>query len=168
MSLKNIATAVLLLAVIAAAVAIAVTRVRSETKQQPTYLQMEANRLATKIDMKSLEVFSETDNDWTTKYAPDKSGHFKNPKTGEYTMVEPMTCASCGQMIPTPDLPPLPRGGRGVKIDPKVASGMVKARMDFEQTYKCPKCGKPAFAPLRRPGMPSATATTPPSPAPSR
>jgi hypothetical protein len=171
MRLKNIAIAVLLLALIVAAVAITLTRVRNETKQQPTYLQLENNKLVPKIDMNSLEVFSETDSDWYSKYAPDQSGRFKNPKTGEYTVVEPMTCASCGQLIPTPaDMPPQPHPflGRG-KIDVQGAVAAAKAIMAFKLTYKCPRCGKPAFPPpTSRPQFPSSTPTTTTTPSPAK
>ena len=30
------------------------------------------------------------------------NGKYKNPETGKYTMVTPITCAACGEKIPPP------------------------------------------------------------------
>jgi len=169
MRLKNLALAALMVAIIVAAIAFTVMRVKSEVTQQPTYLELEAKKLKAKIDMNSFEVFAETDDDWLSKYAPDKSGRFKNPKTGEYTMVEPMTCASCGQLIPVPaDMPPPPHPflGRGKGVDTAGAFAAAKALAEFKLKYKCPKCGKPAFPIIQSPTMPRspnpAATTSPP------
>ena len=81
----------------------------------------EANNKVQMVDMKTFDIFTETSDDWAGKYAPDASGHYKNPKTGEYTVVKAMKCASCGQLIPVPDipadlLPVAPPEGRRVKM----------------------------------------------------
>ena len=67
----------------------------------------EANKKLDMIDMKTLEIFSEMFANWEGKYEPmpDAPDHFKNPKTGEYTVVAAMKCASCGQLIPKPEIP---------------------------------------------------------------
>lgn len=96
---------------------------------------------ADKIDNKSFEVISETLADWNSKYAPDKEGHFKNPKTGEYTMVQVMKCAACGANIPYPDLPPELRQPKGKRR----SGGLDSAIDEFLRDYKCPKCGKNAY-----------------------
>jgi len=150
MKMKVVAAA-LLIAVIAAAVIFGVIQVRNQLKGPTTYLDMKFQ----KIDMNSYEVFAETRSDWTTEYAPDASGHYKNPKTGAYTMVDMMKCASCGQPIPVPHVPPEvfsraslakytppPDSRRGPP--PEVLSRMAAAAA-WESTYKCPRCGKNAF-----------------------
>jgi hypothetical protein len=152
MKLKKIALIVLLIAVIAAAAVVAAIRVQSELKGPPLLLDQKFD----KIDMKSFEIVSETLRDWNTKYTPDASGHYKNPKTGQYTMVDVMKCASCGQLIPVPDMPLELRSnpelvkarGRGMR---EAALAMMAAREKFERNYKCPKCGRNAYPPPANP-----------------
>jgi hypothetical protein len=140
---KKIAIAVLLIAAIAVAVAVTVRRVRSELKARPPTLQVD--RKFPKIDVKSLEVFWETTSDWATQYAPDASGRYKNPATGEQTMVDVMKCASCGQLIPLPQLSPgasaLPPGQEAGR------HSAAAARAALLRDYICPKCGKHAWIP---------------------
>jgi len=79
-------------------------------------------------DIKSLEVITLPAEKWAKMLG--ENGKYRNPKTGEYTMVPVMTCAACGEKIPKPDIPP----------DASPA--------DFERylmEYKCPKCGEPAM-----------------------
>jgi hypothetical protein len=150
MTRKQIALILLLIAVIVAAVLLAVVRVRNGLKAPTPRLPSPLDRKADKIDMKSYEVFSETLRDWTTQYAPDAAGHYRNPRTGEYTMVTLMKCASCGQLIPLPELPAglvakpelvLQRGPAGQHA--RMAA--VMAIRKFQSDYKCPRCGKYAF-----------------------
>jgi predicted RNA-binding Zn-ribbon protein involved in translation (DUF1610 family) len=159
MDRKKLVVIVVLVVVIVVAVVIVMKRTSNEPPPAPV-----VGSAATKvdlIDMKTLEVFSELSTDWQTKYAPDASGHFKNPKTGEYTVVKAMKCASCGQLIPVPEtpadqLPPKPtaRGlaAKGESI--KYGEAMGKARMQLMRGYICPKCGKPA---AYRTGSPATT-----------
>ena len=90
-----------------------------------------------KIDVKTLEVVEMTLREWHGKCAPDKTGRFKNPKTGKCTMTDIMACAACGKQIPVPQLPDsalnLPEREK--------AAAMDKAR----QEYKCPRCGQSPF-----------------------
>ncbi len=146
MNRKKIALIALLIAVIAAAALVALMRVRSELKTPMVLL----DRKVQKIDMKSLEVFSETFRDWMTKYAPDMVGRYRNPRTGEYTIVEAMKCASCGQLIPVPQMPAglewKPNRGRGSGPEARAAMmAQMTAIVEFQRNYKCPKCGKNAF-----------------------
>ncbi len=99
--------------------------------------------------MKTFEVFAETVRDWATKYAPDASGRYKNPKTGEYTMVNVMKCASCGRPIPVPTLPDdlRPKSASGPRPSREASQALAAAMQKFELTYKCPLCGKNAFPP---------------------
>ena len=53
-----------------------------------------------KMDTKTMEIVTLSREDWQGKYKPDASGYYKNPKTGEYTMAEIITCARCGKQVP--------------------------------------------------------------------
>jgi hypothetical protein len=150
MNRKQIAIIPLLILVIFAAALLAAVRVRNGLKAPTPRLPSPLDRKADKIDMKSYEVFSETLRDWTTKYAPDAAGYYRNPRTGEYTMVTLMKCASCGQLIPVPELPPglvpnpelvMQRGPEGQAA----RTGAMMAVRKFQSDYKCPRCGKYAF-----------------------
>ncbi len=149
MNRKKIALIALLITVIAAAALFAVKRVQSELKGPPLLQDQKFD----KIDMKSFKIFSETLRDWTTKYTPDAVGRYKNPKTGEYTMVDAVRCASCGQLIPVPQLPAGPglnvgptRGrGRGARPTRAAILAAMQAREEFLRNYKCPRCGRNAF-----------------------
>ncbi|MGD1001518.1 MAG: hypothetical protein ABSA67_12575 [Candidatus Brocadiia bacterium] len=145
---KKIAIIVLLIAVIGVATAFTVTRILNEAGGPTLYVDQKFE----KIDMKSYEVFGETNSDWQTKYTPDASGHWKNPKTGEYTLTYMMKCASCGRPIPLPQLP--------AELRPKTASGrpsradteaIAEAMHQYELIYKCPLCGKNAFETVASP-----------------
>jgi predicted RNA-binding Zn-ribbon protein involved in translation (DUF1610 family) len=142
---KKIGIIVLLIAVIAGAVVIAVKRARSELKAQP---KLAVDQTYPKIDVKTLEVFSETLADWQTKYAPDKSGRFKNPGTGEYAMVDVMKCASCGQLIPVPQRSSATsQKGAPAKSGPEAAAAANAANQELLREYICPRCGKHVWFP---------------------
>ena len=147
MARKKIALIALLIAVIAVAAVFTVKRIRTELKNAPRSLVVDQK--FEKIDMKSLEIFAETNNDWKGKYAPDASHRYKNPKTGEYTVVETMKCASCGQTIPEPQIPPelLPKHEPGQPRAKGVNPAMAAAMEQTLRNYKCPKCGKNAWLP---------------------
>jgi hypothetical protein len=145
---KLVVIAVLVVVIV---VAVVIASKRTANVGPPVELTEAGKAKVDMIDMKTLEVFSELSTDWQTKYAPDASGHFKNPKTGEYTVVKAMKCASCGQLIPVPEtpanlLPPKPtaRGlaAKGESI--KYGQAMGMARMQVMRDYICPRCGKPA------------------------
>jgi rRNA maturation protein Nop10 len=127
MESKKIAIFAVLLAVVIVAVAIMVKR----TAGGPAVPAWVLDQQVEKIDIKSLEVITARLGDWDGKYAPDASGLWKNPKTGEYTMTGVMKCAACGQPIPVPQQP----AGKGT------APGTMANLRD----YKCPRCGKNAF-----------------------
>ena len=81
MDMKKLVAMAVLVVVIVVAVVIVVKRTSNEAPP----MTAEADKTLDMIDMKSLEVFSETPADWNGKYAADASGRHKNPKTGEYT-----------------------------------------------------------------------------------
>jgi rRNA maturation protein Nop10 len=94
-----------------------------------------------KIDDKTYEIISERVADWNSKYAPDSSGHYKNPKTGEYTISDVTTCVSCGEKIPAPVIPPVP-ANKGIKAQREG----IAVQQQIMRDYKCPKCGKNAYS----------------------
>jgi hypothetical protein len=110
-----------------------------------------------KIDYKTLEIAKESHRDWMGKYAPDASGRCKNPKTGEYSMVDAFHCRACGKLIPVPEVPPELRMGRrslpaaaggnkaAASADPRAEVGRMASFMNPRQYYKCPRCGKSPF-----------------------
>jgi len=66
-------------------------------------------------------------------------GFFKNPNTGKFTMVYPMTCASCGEKIPPPDMP---------EYNEDDMEAMMAADEEYEKALRefvCPKCNNKAF-----------------------
>ncbi len=99
MDRKKVLIIALLIAVIVAAAASIAKRTWSEL----TGPAFSVDRKITKIDMKSLEAFTETASDWEVKYAHDAIGRYKNPRTGEYTMVD-----AGGQPIALPQSPAEP------------------------------------------------------------
>jgi ribosomal protein L37AE/L43A len=56
---------------------------------------------------------------------------YKNPKTGQYTLVGVFTCANCGKDIP----------GMAVPDEATVKGDFRKMRAE----YVCPYCGKSPF-----------------------
>ena len=99
MDRKKILVVALLMAVIVVAAVSTAKRIWSERTAPALY----ADRKVQKIDMDSLEVYAETSDDWTNKYAPDAMGRYKNPKTGKYTIVN-----IGGQFLPAPQFPDEP------------------------------------------------------------
>jgi rRNA maturation protein Nop10 len=141
---KKIGVVVALVAVIVIAVVLTAKRTSSTGAPAAVKAAQEALSAAKvdKIDKTTYEIFTETAADWQSKYAPDASGHYKNPKTGEYTMTSVIKCASCGALIPAPDMP----------VEPQTAKGMDRVRLmreeqEIRHNYKCPKCGRDAYAP---------------------
>ena len=91
-----------------------------------------AGEMVKKIDFKTMEVVEQTRAKWLELHG--KLNLYKNPKTGEYTVVDMMKCASCGA-----DIPILPM------TDELFKKGFPAIRQ-AETEYKCPKCGKSPFS----------------------
>jgi len=93
----------------------------------------------TLIDRESLELFTFTMNEWSE--LSKKSAHYpvryRNPRTGGYTLVRVMRCASCGKKIPYPDVPGYTRGD---------SAAITRAL----EGYICPRCGKKALSPMAK------------------
>ncbi len=142
MGRKKIVLAAVLLVVIVVGVVITVKRTTSGSPQPPAWLM---DQKIDRIDLKTLEVMTERFGDWQGKYAPDKSCHYKSPKTGEYTMVDVMTCMACGRPIPAPEMRP-PQ--MQPPIEPQGKDKHPIGALDTPPPppdYKCPRCGKSAF-----------------------
>ena len=150
---KKIAIYVVLLAVVIGAVVLAVKRVASNPAPPSWVLAQQVQ----KIDCKTLELVSASLGDWNSKYAPQASDskRWKNPKTGEYTMVDPIKCAACGQLIPGPDYsatlrhaaPTAPAAATSNGLPPPMPASDVDMTLfqKIQREYRCPKCGKIPF-----------------------
>ncbi len=98
-------------------------------------------RSITRIDSKSFEEFTQTLGEWDK--AGEQDGMFRNPKTGEFTVTEEMTCKACGAKIPAPS-----------GLAPK---GATEAEWTtFVNAYRCPKCAKPPAGEVSQPLLPVA------------
>jgi len=127
---KKVLVSIALLVVIVVAAVFIVRHFTGRSTEMPAELKREAaGRSVEKIDQKTLEVMTKTLGEW--EKLGSKGEKYKNPKTGTYTMVPVLVCASCGEKIPLPDFPP----NAGFAERQKIASG-----------YICPRCGKKAYA----------------------
>ena len=130
MGAKKIAAVVVLLAVIAAAVVYFVKGSGLFGAKKPPQWLLE--NMEEKIDCETLELVTLPVAQWRS--LGEESGLYKNPKTGKYTMADPMICRACNEKIPNPMLA---TGHAGKGSDPDAAPGMTpRARA------RCPKCGK--------------------------
>ena len=143
MDFKRVGLVVGLVVVIVIAAVITATRTKSSGTSagvEKAMSQADAVKVD-RIDSKTYEIITEPAGVWKTKYAPDASGYYKNPKTGEYTMADIITCFSCGEKIPAPILPPIT--GKSMKDRMEGAAAQAQVMRD----YRCPKCGKNAYNP---------------------
>ena len=69
-----------------------------------------------------------------------RNGRYKNPKTGEYTLLIATTCAACRQKIPVPYVEPV-----AANATPEQRQARMQEAFKTSQEYKCPRCGKKAF-----------------------
>jgi len=121
---KRTLIAVVLVAVAAVALWYAVGKVARTSGRKPpkSYMTMPVE----KIDQKSLKLITKSMAEW--EKLGQKNGKYKNPETGEYTMVEACRCQACGQKIPMPE---------------KVSSepGAVEPGEERIEKFRCPRCG---------------------------
>jgi predicted RNA-binding Zn-ribbon protein involved in translation (DUF1610 family) len=130
MERKNLVIGVVLLAVIIAAVVLTVRRSTVGDKTPDAIM----NRQIQRIDYKTSEIISESFHDWLFKYGVDEhTGRFKSPKTGEFSMVDIVKCASCGKLIPVP---------YASMDDKKDHPDLYRS---LQEAYLCPLCGKHAY-----------------------
>jgi len=87
-------------------------------------------RLITLVDEATAETMERPYSDWDA--SGKRGGKYKNPETGDYTMVVPIDCPQCGAQIP-----PCP-------LDEAALAGKTADEiLALKAAYKCPKCGKP-------------------------
>ena len=113
---KNKVIAILLVVVILVAIGVTLKRFRRGGSSRTPGKTLATE--VTKVDQKTLEAFTMKLGEWEAG-ADSITGRYKNPKTGEFTMVNAMKCGSCGEYIPR--------------------------RLKGTKGYKCPKCLKSPF-----------------------
>jgi predicted RNA-binding Zn-ribbon protein involved in translation (DUF1610 family) len=103
----------------------------------PTPPEWVLRQPAEKIDETSFKLITKTLGEW--ERLGRRKGKYKNPETGEYTMVDVMVCAACGQKIPLPVVPGIALPKRGdASGHPSSHLGAIQ---EILRNYKCPKCG---------------------------
>ena len=142
-SVKKIITVVVLLAIIVVVVVFGIKRMNIGGPKPPEFYFTEQVQ---KIDLESKEIFTLTRREWLKRRLKDGK-KFKNPNTGEYTVVSAIKCPGCGKLIPSIEhlLP-------ARKID-STAPDFEEARrvLDLEKDkitseYKCPECGMRVYS----------------------
>ena len=141
---KRALLVIIAIAVIVGAIVFTVRRVGRGTARAPERI---AGEQIEKIDHKTGELFTKTRAEWDEVRRDDFRSAWKNPETGEYTVVNVLTCPHCGEKIPQ----------RPVTVeevnDP--ASAEPAALRAANLLYMCPKCGKCPYlmGPPSREGM---------------
>ncbi len=131
MGAKKIAAVVVLIVVIVVAVFFIMKR-SGMVAGGPTPPASVLEERIERIDMNSGEVVTKQYQEW--QKLGQKDGAYKNPATGQYTMVIPEICAACRATIGLPAPPANVRADKG-----------NEALAQWQQSIKCPKCGKNPF-----------------------
>ena len=84
-----------------------------------------------RIDTKTMRTFTFSEEEWQEEEGENHT--WRHPSTGEYTIVDIMTCPQCGAKIPSPLLT------KAIVEQGEAAIAKVKAR------HKCPKCQARVF-----------------------
>lgn len=116
---KKVVLAVILLAIAVVAVIFGLRHMRTGAEKPPTWLEAQ---IVERIDEKTLTVVSKSNKEW--EQLGRENGRYKNPESGEYSMVSVGLCGACGGKIPQPPV-----------ADPSI---LVNTR--------CPLCGKNPLA----------------------
>ena len=120
---KLVVAVVLALLIVGAIMLVVKTTRRSRTAEMPDRV---SGKQVERIDEKSFQIVSRSLEEWNK--IDRKDGRYKNPETGEYNMVEIVTCQSCGEQAPSPFSFPVD--------NPDALGGIMAAHI-------CPKCGNP-------------------------
>jgi len=123
--MKNRWVLMVLILVVVVAVILTVTRMRRAPKAGSEV----TGRKISVMDVESRQMVEVTVGDWEQKFKTDPATGYKLDERGR-KLARPITCASCGKMIP-----PAPR---------KIGAG-PEAEEKMLREYKCPICGKPAY-----------------------
>jgi len=139
---KIIITTVCILS-IAVAIGLNIKKHRSGPQPPDWVLDQESTRID---ENDPYEVITNTLREW--KSLGQEEGKYRNPNTGAYSMVTPMTCGACQEQIPRPQRhrpsrPPAPPGSR--LSGPAEMRAQEEAWLEKVMSYKCPKCGELAF-----------------------
>jgi len=131
-SAKKIVVALILLAVIVGAFWYGAKTFVSPGGAKPpkSYLKTPVE----KIDQKALTLMTRSMAEW--EELGKKHGKYRNPETGEYTMVDVCRCQVCGQKIPVPDASLLSKSTKRSSGPDEEDPAAVHA-----VTFNCPRCG---------------------------
>ena len=143
MGAKRIAAIVALLAIIVLA-GYWMSRKLGGRDEPPEWYLGQAREL---VDTETGELISQPVEKWQSGRQLD--GKFKNPKTGDYTMVKPIVCASCGAKIAPPDYPSRPASEPSTRTRTDARRDPVQDAYEAEvdqiwHNHMCPKCGERA------------------------
>ena len=133
---KKAVFVIILIAVIVGGIVFAVRRSGRGTAKLPPHL---AGKKVEKIDSKTGELITKTQGEWNKLRRDNFGGVWKNPETGEYTVVGVIVCPHCGEKIP--------ERLRTVEQVNDPASVSPEALRAANLLYKCPKCGKCPYLP---------------------
>ena len=89
-----------------------------------------------KIDRDSLELITLSQGEWDD-LGQNERMTYKNPNTGEYTMLGVIVCEACGEKIPRPEAPPYPK-----KRTEETLSEHAAQFSRIKADYRCPRCGE--------------------------
>jgi len=140
---KKIVIVIVCLVVIGAVIAFIVrssSSPESIAQEEPEALQ---GLKYSRIDLVTNETITLTRAEWN-KLGHNKNHVWKNPKTGEYTMVDIATCVQCGKPVPSMvlDWETVMEGSRETQEE---------RRAEFHRAWEeseCPHCGaSPCFPP---------------------
>ena len=127
---KKTLVAVVLVLIIVGAVMLIVKTVRpSRTVELPDW---KSGEKVERIDEKTFQIVTRTLGEWMK--IERKNGRYMNPETGEFNMVEIVTCQACGERVPAPFSFPF--------------SGSLQGIM---AAHICPKCGERVITPYGGP-----------------
>jgi len=144
---KQIAAAAGLLVVIVGAIIMIVLRVTS-SPPAPEWME---EKMVEKMDTVTGESITKSLVKW--QKIGFKGDMYKNPKTGEFTMADPVKCPHCGAKIPAAPMPPMPEDfGEGPVEAQRVMGQWNRERARVAREYACPECGELVHALPKGPG----------------
>jgi transposase-like protein/DNA-directed RNA polymerase subunit RPC12/RpoP len=125
---KNLLAVAAVVVVVAVAITLGVLRVRGQQGPPEAVLK----EMVKMMDYKTLESVSLPRSEWEgLRDKTPKTNVYKNPKTGQYTLVDIFKCANCGKDIPA------------IAVTDELAVNGDFRKMRAE--YVCPYCGKSPF-----------------------
>ena len=135
---------ILTIVLIVVAVVVVVTGIKGARRGEVPPPDRYLKQLVARIDSESFELITKSRREWR-KVKAKKGDVWKNPDTGKYTIVDLIVCVECGEKIPGP----LQMVHMKYLKDAEAKRKFLAER----DSYKCPKCGKPAIGPPPLPGL---------------